>query len=369
MAKQMQTGIIIFIMLFISSCSEKATFQLIDSQASESTKDLYQKISLTTRQGILVGHQDATAYGVGWKYEEGKTTSDIKMVCGDYPALYGWDIGHIENDSEHNLDTVNFGLMKQLIAEAHQRGGISTISWHLNNPVTGESSWSEKETIKYILEDEVNKAKFISWLDKVSVFLNSLKDEAGNPIPVIFRPFHEWTGGWFWWGAPHCTSEEFIELWKLTVETLRDKNNVHNVIYAFTSGSINNKEEFLSRYPGSDYADIIGFDTYMYNGNLEGYKKTMSENLLMFKEMAETENKLFAVTETGYEGIPSENWYSEVVFPLVKESGASWILFWRNYSTKHHYAPYPGHISAEDFKTFYNFPETLFENDYAEIKK
>ncbi len=369
MQTKMQTGITILIMILACSCSGKTEIQLVDSNATASTKEMYQRIVSSTKQGILVGHQDATAYGVGWKFEEGKTTSDIEMVCGDYPALYGWDIGHIENDSEHNLDTVNFKLMRQLITDAHERGGISTISWHADNPVTGESAWSEKETVKFILGDEKNKAKFIEWLDKVSVFLNSLKDKKGEPIPVIFRPWHEWTGGWFWWGTPHSTPEEFIELWKLTVETLRDKNGVHNVLYAFTSGSIKNKEEFMAKYPGSDYVDIIGFDTYMYKGNIEGYSKNMQENLLLFREMAQSENKLFAVTETGFEGIPSESWYSEVVFPLIRESGISWILFWRNANTKHHYAPYPGHISAEDFKTFYDFPETLFENDFTEISK
>jgi mannan endo-1,4-beta-mannosidase len=368
MMKKKHTGFLLLISILLLSCSPKNEIKLADPNATASTFAMYERIVKSTKSGILIGHQDDLAYGVGWKYEEGKTTSDVQMVCGDYPAVYGWDLGGIENDKLSNLDTVYFDQMRKWIAEADKRGGVSTLSWHANNPVTGETAWSENETVKYILANDTIKAKYIAWLGKVSVFLNSLKDEKGEAIPVIFRPWHEWTGGWFWWGTPHSSNQEFIDFWKLTVETLRDKNNVHNVLYAFTSGSIKNKKEFLDKYPGSDYVDIIGFDTYAYNDDIENYKNVMSQNLAMFQEMALLQNKLFAVTETGYESIPSDNWFSEAVYPLIKNSGASWILFWRNANTKHHYVPYPGDRSAEDFKKFYSFPETLFEKDFAGIK-
>jgi mannan endo-1,4-beta-mannosidase len=362
-------GITIIIVMVLCSCSQKNELKLVDSKATPGTKAMYERIVNSTKQGILIGHQDATAYGVGWKYAEGKTTSDIQMVCGDNPALYGWDLGGIEMANSHNLDTVYFNLMRKLITEAYKRGGVSTISWHANNPVTGETAWSEKETVKYILSDEKIKAKFIGWLDNVSVFLKSLKDENGQPIPVIFRPWHEWNGGWFWWGAPQTTNEDYIKFWRLTVETLRDKYNVHNVLYAFSPGTIKDKKEFMDKYPGKDYVDIIGFDTYVYNDDIPTFKNNLQKNLLMFREIAKSENKLFAITEIGYESIPSDNWFSEVIYPQIKDSGISWVLFWRNANTKHHYAPYPGHVSAGDFKTFYSFPETIFENDFYKTGK
>jgi mannan endo-1,4-beta-mannosidase len=364
MIKTLYIRFAIIIMVIVCSGSGWNEIKLVDNNATAGTKALYHRLVNSTKQGILIGHQDATAYGVGWKYEEGRTTCDIQMVCGDYPAVYGWDIGHIELDDSSNLDTVYFNQMRKLIAGANKRGGISTISWHANNPVTGETSWSEKETVKYILGDEAIKTKFIGWLDKVSEFLKSLKDENGEPIPVIFRPWHEWNGGWFWWGTPHSSNEEYIEFWKLTVETLRDKNNVHNVLYAFSPGSVKNKEEFMSKFPGSDYVDIIGFDIYVYNDDVPLYKNILSENLTLFKEIAQSENKLFAITETGYEGIPGDNWYSEAVYPVIRESGISWILFWRNANTKHHYAPYPGHRSAEDFKSFIAFRKHYLKRSF-----
>ena len=63
----------------------------------------------------MFGHQDDLAYGVGWKYEKGR--SDIKDVTGDYPAVYGWELGHLEIDSPYNLDSVPFNTMQQLIRD------------------------------------------------------------------------------------------------------------------------------------------------------------------------------------------------------------------------------------------------------------
>ena len=88
----------------------------------------------------MFGHQDDLAYGVGWKYEEGR--SDIKDVTGDYPAVYGWELGHLEIDKPVNLDSVPFKKMQQLIKKGYERGGVITISWHLNNPLTGKSAWN-----------------------------------------------------------------------------------------------------------------------------------------------------------------------------------------------------------------------------------
>ena len=54
----------------------------------------------------------------------------MKAITGDYPAVNGWEIGHIEIDAPYNLDSVYFTDMKRLIGEVHERGGINTISWH-----------------------------------------------------------------------------------------------------------------------------------------------------------------------------------------------------------------------------------------------
>ncbi|RYE14262.1 MAG: hypothetical protein EOP45_19880, partial [Sphingobacteriaceae bacterium] len=105
-----------------------------DTQATKETMALYKNLKKLAAAGkTLFGHQDDLAYGVGWKYESGR--SDIKSVTGEYPAIYGWELGNLEHDLSYNLDSVPFDAMKGFIKEAYGRGSVITISWHMDNPV------------------------------------------------------------------------------------------------------------------------------------------------------------------------------------------------------------------------------------------
>lgn len=144
------------------------------------------------------GHHDDTAYGHTWRYVEGG--SDVKAITGEYPGLMSWDLGMIELDSARNLDGVPFAFMADEIAKQHARGGINAISWHPRNPLSGGDSWDVSTSP--LQEMESNKALNVimtTWIDRAARFISSLKDSEGNSIPVIFRPWHENSGSWFWW--------------------------------------------------------------------------------------------------------------------------------------------------------------------------
>lgn len=94
-------------------------------------------------------------------------------------------------------------VRKRCILEARRRGEVIIACCHLNNPLTGGDSWdnSSAEVVRGILEDgSAVQAKFKTWLDRLATFAGELKDDQGKPIPVIFRPFHEHTQTWSWWG-------------------------------------------------------------------------------------------------------------------------------------------------------------------------
>ncbi|GAA6766599.1 hypothetical protein AAFH68_25410 [Flavobacterium sp. CGRL1] len=147
---------------------------LSDKKATAETVLLYKNLNKLVQKGYLFGHQDDLAYGVNWKYENNR--SDIKDVTGDYPAVYGWDIAGLEKDDANNIDGVPFEKMKQYIIEANERGGISTISWHFDNPATGKNAWDNTpNSLKTILPGGENHQKFTSWLDKAASFFSFIK--------------------------------------------------------------------------------------------------------------------------------------------------------------------------------------------------
>jgi hypothetical protein len=337
-----------------------------DKKATKETINLFKNLERLRNKGFMFGHQDDLAYGVGWKYEEGR--SDIKDVTGEYPAIYGWELGHLEAGSTHNLDSVPFGRMQQLIKTGYERGGVITISWHLNNPLTGKTAWNPAEgTVASVLPGGSKNGLYKSWLDKVAVFLIGLKGSNGEFIPVIFRPYHELNGDWFWWGGRNSSDEEFKQLWKFTVSYLRDEKNLHHLLYAYNTDRFLSKEEYLRKYPGDEWVDVIGFDIYQRNSSNEKFIADLDKMISMLEAIAEEKNKIPALTEFGGNtGDPG--WWTGTFLKVLSRHNLSWVLGWRNAGAKQggeveYYVPYKGHIAAADFVKFYKAVNTLFQND------
>jgi mannan endo-1,4-beta-mannosidase len=363
---------IIATVIFNFGCASKkgteGAVSLADPNATTETKALYYNLKKLVNRGILFGQQDATAYGIGWKNEE--LRSDINDVCGAFPAVYGWDIAGI--GSSYNIDSVKFDRIKFWIKSAYERGGVQTISWHLNNPVSGKNAWELTPAVAEILPGGKKSAFYNKQLDLVAEFLLDLKSKNGTLIPIIFRPFHECNGGWFWWGAKTCTSKEYKLLYQYTVTYLRDLKNVHNLIYAYSPDIFGTEQNYLERFPGEKFVDVVGFDNYFDFSS----KSTISEGLAQLRivvKLARKMNKIAALTETGYKSIPDSVWWTESLLnPIKNDSIAksiSWIMVWRNANKNNHYVPYPGHLSAKDFVGFENDPYTLFEGDLPNMYK
>jgi hypothetical protein len=345
----------------------------VDKKATRETVNLYHNLKKLVKEGILFGHQDDLAYGVGWRYIPGK--SDIKDVTGDYPALYGWELGRIELDHSVNLDSVPFDKMKEFIQEGYQRGGVITISWHLNNPLTGNSAWQpEPGTVASILPGGEKNALYMTWLDKVASFMQSLRGKGGESIPVIFRLFHELNGSWFWWGGKNCTAEELKRLWHFTVSYLRDQKNVHNLLYAYNTDRFSSQSDYMERYPGDDWVDITGFDIYQANNILknENFIHELDATLSILENIAGQRKKIPALTEFGYNGLPDSSWWTTVFLPAIEHHKIAYVLAWRNAGYKpsgqhEFYVPFKDQLSANDFVKFHDSPPMIFQKKVSDL--
>ena len=192
---------------------------------------------------------------------------------------------------------------------------------------------------------------------------------------MIFRPFHEFDGDWFWWGAPHCAAEDFIALWRFTVSYLRDTLGVHNFLYAFSPDCIFQTEaEFLERYPGDEWVDMVGMDDYADFGRDGKYDVEAGvKKLRIVSDYAQKAGKLAAFTETGLESIADPAWWTDTLLPALKTGGLKlcYVLVWRNDITSptHYYAPFPGHPSVPDFLKFRADSVPLFADNLPPLYK
>ena len=361
-----RVSICIWGMTLCCSCSYK-TDDIYQRNVTEETQKTYAKlVELSSQHQFMFGHHDDTLYGIGWEGEEGR--SDVKDVCGDYPAVISFDLGELELGNTQNLDKVPFSRIKKEIMNQYQRGGIISLSWHVRNPLTGGDAWdvSDSTTVHSILPGNDNHKMFMGWLDYVASFINSLKTPDGTKIPILFRPWHEHTGSWFWWEKELCSSKDYKTLWRMTVDSLQAKG-VDNALYTYSSSSgLSDTIQYLERYPGDDVIDVLGFD--VYQSAKKSFVADLRQSLSVLEEVGRSHNKPIAITETGYEGIPDPTWWTGTLLPVIKDYPISYVLVWRNAREKenHFYAPYPGHMSEQDFVKFYNDPKTLFAKD---IKK
>ena len=327
-----------------------------DPEATPQTQALYRHLYQLSGKNILLGHQDDPCYGVGWKYEAGR--SDVRDVTGQYPAVMGFDLGRIELGQEYNLDSVPFEKTRRFILEAYERGAVITLSWHLNNPLTGGTAWDNKPgAVQAILPGGSKNATYTLWLDRVAQFLGSLKGKQGEDIPIVLRLFHELNGGWFWWGKDQCSPEEMIQLWRYTIHYFRTEKNIHHLLFAYNTDKFNQGSEYLERYPGDAFIDIVGFDIYQANGLKDNaaFAKFLGRDLEMIDSIGLAHHKISALTEFGYNQLPDSTWWTKVFFPAIASHRIVYALAWRNAGKKsrgdsEYYVPYLGAPSAADFK-------------------
>lgn len=362
------------------SCKDKhkADDPLADTGRTQRTENLLTNMKALSEKGYMYGHQDDTMYGVGWCGDADR--SDIKSVCNDYPAVMGFDLGNIELGDTVNLDGVSFNRMRQEIIKQYDRGAVITLSWHVNNPLTGGNAWveggekaeQEATTVKNVLEGGSKHEVFVAWLDKVCQFLNSLETPYGVKVPVIFRPWHEHTGSWFWWGQNLCSTDEYKALWQLTKDRIKE-NEVTNALLAYSPGGEFGTDEakYLERYPGDETIDILGVDTYCYaeepvdSAALTAFTQSVDQLLGTVCSIAKKHGKLAVLSETGFEGIKTEDWWTATLEPALDKHQIGYVLTWRNAHDKpgHFYGPYPGQLSVKDFVRFYNSDKTFFAHD------
>jgi mannan endo-1,4-beta-mannosidase len=358
--------------LFTTAHAQKAV--PIDKDATRETKALYKNLLTLSEKHTLFGHQHATEYGHGWSGEQGR--SDVKSVTGSHPAVIGVDLSGFSGRSEEAIASAKASL-KQNVIDTYNRGGVTTIAWHFSNPVSrGGFYWVDTlslPAVKYIIPGGEAHQKYKDILKGIGTWANDVKGADGQLVPMIFRPYHEFDGGWFWWGKPHCTTEEFVSLWRFTVGYLRDSLHVHNFLYAFSpDNKFKTEAQFLERYPGDQWVDMVGMDNYGDMGRNRYDLDTATLKLKIVSDYARKAGKLAAFTETGLESIPNTKWWTETLLKVMradKSMRLSYVLVWRNdqRSPTHYYAPFPGHGSVPDFMKFYNDPYTLFENDLKNI--
>ncbi|SFD20271.1 glycoside hydrolase family 26 protein [Algibacter pectinivorans] len=338
-----------------------------DPNLNQEAKELYNKLLVLTQRGIMFGQQQP--FGTGNNFPvSNKLEEDFFEVAGNHPAIAGFDLELISLQPDTRFsgpslldDFINQFVTK--VVEAHENGSIITISWHFVNPndFNFDGTSNLNNVVSKMLENGEYRELFIDRLERVSRLLNSLVDSNGSPIPVLFRPWHEMNGNFFFWGEGFRTTAEYKELWKDTIKILSEDFNVHNLLYVYAPNIVTSTSEYLRNYPGDQYVDMLGIDVYDFrNGN---FLSSIRRNLKIVENIATDKNMLFALTETGLRNVVEHDWWTQSLYKAIRSSSITYTMVWRNDMTTFFHVPFIGHPSQDNFNTFINNETILLSND------
>ena len=351
---------------------------MVDKNASTETVALFYNLRNLGKSKTLIGQQDAFN-----SFYQNSGSSDIKKTTGNDPSILGSDFMFItdKDNPNNNWYVQQENKIIQDTKDAYTKGMINTFCWHLREPYNEKSFYSADMTSEQrtdAFKSLLPGGKFNDWfkkkLDKVASVVSNLKDTNGKQIPIIFRPFHEFDGNWFWWGANYCTTEEYISVYRFTVNYLRDTKNVHNILFAFSpDNSYTTPSSYLSRYPGDDYVDVLGMDNYgdFDNKGTSGASLANSK-LKLISDLAISKNKIAALTETGYRVTSTtpaiNNWFSTYLYDAITNNNLqiAYVMFWSNTSSGY-YVPTPGNSNVADFQNFTLKSKIILQNNISKM--
>lgn len=176
---------------------------------------------------------------------------ETHQKTGHWPAMIGLDYADF---ASRGLETKT---VNRVAIEYARQGGLVTISAHLCNPANPKSRgpWEQGGDLeKLIASGNETHDRWMKDLDTMAAGLKELQ-EAG--VVVLWRPFHEMNGGWFWWGAKE--PEKFIRLWRHMFDYFTKTKGLDNLLWVYSPNHGNNTADY---YAGDQYVDIVGLDAY-----------------------------------------------------------------------------------------------------------
>jgi mannan endo-1,4-beta-mannosidase len=309
------------ILLLLASCPSQpepvGEPEITDRQLSPNTRRLLHYLSDQYGKYTISGQMDTA-------WTENNSMDMIARVYADtgrYPAIKGFDFiglpqswaGYGRNqvdeaiewwDGKNRMDGASPAA--KLLPDRPKIHGIVTFCWHWR---TGSKSDFYTNNTDFRIPMSNGKLDIASAagqtiksdLDKVAALLQLLKDE---DIPVLWRPLHEASGGWFWWGASGPAA--CIALWEYMYDYLTNTKRLDNLIWVWNGQN-------AAWYPNPGTVDIVGYDVYSGAKNYLSQEVKFGETQVMPPER----NRMVALTENG--AIPDPD--------NCKADNAMWLWF------------------------------------------
>lgn len=248
MKKFIKIAVLVLCITMLAACREVETeMKLSNPDADETAKKVYAYICDTYENKIISAQQEST-----WMESTEYEMDYILDATGKLPAMRGLDFMNDDFDGvvERALDWWN-------------KGGLVTICWHCGSDFTGNYDDCKNDEIAdwdaVLTDGTPENQAFVKNMDNAGKALQRLQEQG---VTVLWRPFHEFDGAWFWWGKGDA--DHFKKLWIMMYNHFTYDLKLNNLIWVL--GYSHNGEDYKGKpskwYPGDEYCDIVGADSY-----------------------------------------------------------------------------------------------------------
>jgi mannan endo-1,4-beta-mannosidase len=298
---------LLFAIALVFSCAPETKIVPVNPDASPEAKELLDYLYSIRGEQIISGQHN-------YPHELLRSTDSITSMTGNTPALWGTDIS-----------SLNDQLVEEAIRQ-YKSGAIVTLMYHQVKPFDHDSL-GYAGSVKVMVTDEqweqiitpgseYNKM-LLEKIDQRAEVLKKLRDAH---VPVLWRPYHEMNGMWFWYG--NRPGEKGIQLlWKMMYDRYVNHHKLNNLIWVWNANGPRGWKDdeaydYHLFYPGTEYVDILAAD--IYKGD---YKQSHHDDLLKLAD-----GKIIAIGECGKVPTP------EI---LAQQPEWTWFMIWARFPWTH----------------------------------
>ena len=223
---------------------------------------------------------------------------------GKTPVIFSTDFGFAKAGDKDSYLARN-DIVNEAIKQ-HKAGHIVTIMWHavpptanepvVFQPVQGKGSPDSLASVQGQLLDQQYKDLLMPgteiykhWRDQVDTIAGYLKKLQDAHVPVLWRPYHEMNGDWFWWGGRRG-EKGTADLYRQLYNRFVNYHKLNNLIWVWSvDRPVKPEREFSYYYPGDKYVDVLSLDVYGSDFN-----QTYYDSLIHLSK-----DKVIALAEVG----------------------------------------------------------------------
>ena len=321
----MRRTILLLITLFcLPTFSQAQTATPSNPNASSKARAVLQYLYNNMGNHTLSG-QESMLWDSSWgNWVPSSRDQYVHKKTGKYPAVYSSDFGDFAGDTVKDRGKV----VDAALAYA-QHGSIIELHYHMVQPDKSDGSGFNTlhiagtdygtAKIDQILKPGTSlNVEHLKRLDQIAGYLKVLRDKG---VVVLWRPYHEMNGNWFWWSHQPRYKELWVQMW----DRFTNYHKLNNLLWVFScnywhsgASGFNLPDRY---YPGHNYVDIVGVDVYVEYSH--SYDRRVHDALLKLGH-----GKPIAITENGE--MPN--------ISKIKESQPNWVYWvtWMKYETADH---------------------------------